>query len=98
MTRDRAENSCAPPMHHHGFKMARRVSDNYEMCNCFTLSCFTNILLYRNIRFSKIYLRMLTLQQKFTLFWIFPRIQHLLKLLFSVWLISPLNDRVNLHQ
>ena len=73
MTRDRTENSRAPPMRHHGFKMARRVSDTYEMCNCFTLSCYTNVLIYRNIYFSKIYLRMLKLHQKFTLFWIFPR-------------------------
>ena len=29
MTRDRTENSRAPPMRHHGFKMARRVSDTY---------------------------------------------------------------------
>ena len=64
MTRDRAENSRAPPMRHHGFKMARRVSDTYAMCNCFTLSCYTNVLFYRNIHFSKIYLRMLKLQQK----------------------------------
>ena len=77
MTRDRVENSRAPPMRHHGFKMARRVSDTYKMCNCFTLSCYTNVLFYRNIHFfSKIYLRtcMLKLQQKLTLFWIFPRI------------------------
>ena len=74
MTRDRTENLRAPPMRHHGFNMARRVSDTYEMCNCFTLSCYTNVLIYRNIHFSKIYLRMLKLHQKFTLFWIFPRI------------------------
>ena len=75
MTRDRAKNSRAPPMRHHGFKMARRFSDTYAMCNCFTLSCCTlNVLFYRNIHFSKIYLRMLKLQQKFMLFWIFPRI------------------------
>ena len=74
MTRDRTENSRAPPMRHHGFKMARRVADTYEMCNCFTLSCYTNVLIYRNIHFSKIYLRMLKLHQKFTLFWILPRI------------------------
>ena len=73
MTRDRTENSRAPPMRHHGFKMARRVSDTYGMCNCFTLSCYTNVLIYRSIHFSKIYLRMLKLHQKFTLFWIFPR-------------------------
>ena len=73
MTRDRTENSRAPPMRHHGFKMARRVSDTYEMCNCFILSCYINVLIYRNIHFSKIYLRMLKLHQKFTLFWIFPR-------------------------
>ena len=74
MTPDRTENSRAPPMRHHGFKMARRVSGTYEMRNCFTLSCFTNVLIYRNIHFSKKYLRMLKLQKKFTLFWIFPRI------------------------
>ena len=65
MTRDRTENSRAPPMRHHGFKMAWRVSDTYEMCNCFTLSCYTNVLIYRNIHFSKIYQRMLKLHQKF---------------------------------
>ena len=73
MTPDRTENSRAPPMRHHGFKMTRRVSGSYEMCNCFTLSCYTNVLIYRNIHFSKNYLRMLKLQKKFTLFWIFPR-------------------------
>ena len=73
MTRDRTENSHVPPMRHHGFKMARRVSGTYEMCNCFILSCYANVLIYRSIHFSKIYLRMLKLQQKFTLFWIFPR-------------------------
>ena len=73
MTRERTENSRAPPMRHHGFKMGRRVSDTYEKYNCFTLSCYTNVLIYRNIHFSKIYLRMLKLHQKFTLFWIFPR-------------------------
>ena len=73
MTQDRTENSRAPPMRHHGFQFARRVSDTYETCNCFILSCYTNILIYRNIHFSKNYLRMLKLQQMFTLFWIFPR-------------------------
>ena len=73
MTQDRTENSRAPPMRHHGFKMARHVSDTCEMCNCFILSCYTDVLINRNIHFFKIYLRMLKLQQKFTLFWIFPR-------------------------
>ena len=74
MTQDRTENSRAPPMRHHGFKMVRRVSDTYKMCDCFILSCSRNLLIYRNIHFSKIYPRILKLQQKFTLFWIFPRI------------------------
>ena len=74
MKQDRTENSRAPPMRHHGFKMARRVSDTYKMCDCFILSCSKNVLIYRNIHFSKIYPRILKLQQKFTLFWIFPRI------------------------
>ena len=73
MTKDTTEISRAPPMGHHGYKMARRVSDTYEICNCFILSFYTNVLIYRNIHFSKIYLRTLKLQQKFTLFWIFPR-------------------------
>ena len=73
MTQDRTENSRAPPMRHHGFKMARRVSDTYKMCDCFILFCSKNVLIYRNIHFSKIYPRILKLQQKFTLFWIFPR-------------------------
>ena len=51
MTRDRAENSRAPPMRHHGFKMARRVSDTYAMCNCFTLSCYTNVLILSQYTF-----------------------------------------------
>ena len=51
MTQDRTENSRAPPMRHHGFKMARRVSDTNEMCNCFILSWYTNVLIYRNIHF-----------------------------------------------
>ena len=38
-TQDTTEISRAPPMRHHGYKMARRVSDTYEMCNCFILSC-----------------------------------------------------------
>ena len=38
MTPDTTENSSAPPMRHHGFKMARRVCDTYEMSNCFILS------------------------------------------------------------
>ena len=38
MTQDTTENSRAPPMRHDGFKMARRVCDTYEMCNCFILS------------------------------------------------------------
>ena len=76
MTRDRTENSRAPPMRHHGFKMVRRVSDTYKLCNCFTLSCYTNVLIYCNIHFSQIYLRMLKLHQKITLFWIFPRTSH----------------------
>ena len=74
MTQDKTEISRAPPMRHHGYKMARHVSDTYEICNCFILSLYTNVLIYRNIHFSKIYLRMLKLQQKFTLFWIFPHI------------------------
>ena len=61
-------------MRYHGCKMARHVSDTYEMCNCFILSCYTNVLINRNIHFAKIYLRIMKLQQKFTLFWIFPRI------------------------
>ena len=64
MTQDRTENSRAPPMRHHGFKMARRVSDTYKMCECFILSCSKNVLNYRNIHFSKIYPRILKLQQK----------------------------------
>ena len=52
LTQDRTENSRAPPMRHHGFKMARRVSDTYEMCDCFILSCSKNVLIYRNIHFS----------------------------------------------
>ena len=52
MTQDRTENSRAPPMRHHGFKMARRVSDTYKMCDCFILSCSKNVLIYRNIHFS----------------------------------------------
>ena len=73
MTQDTTENSRAPPMRHHGFKSARRVSDTYKMCDCFILSYFKNVLIYRNIHFSKIYPRIVKLQQKFTLFWIFPR-------------------------
>ena len=57
MTQDRTENSRAPPMRHHGFKRARRVSDTYKMCDCFILSCSKNVLIYRNIHFSKIYPR-----------------------------------------
>ena len=75
MTQDRTENSRAPPMRHHGFKMARRVSDTYKICDCFIFSCSKNVLIYRNIHFSKIYPCILKLQQKFTLFWIFPRIR-----------------------
>ena len=52
MTQDRTENSRAPPMRHHGFKMARRVSDTDKMCVCFILSCSQNVLIYRNILFS----------------------------------------------
>ena len=52
MTQDRTENSRAPPMRNHGFKMVRRVSDTYEMCDCFILSCSTNVLIYRNKHFS----------------------------------------------
>ena len=63
MKQGTAEISRAPPMRHHGYKMARRVSDTYEMCNCSFLFCNTNVLIYRNIRFSKIYLHMLKLQQ-----------------------------------
>ena len=72
-TQNRTENSPAPPMCHHGFKMARRVSDTYKMYDCFILSCSKNVLIYRNIHLSKFYPRILKLQQKFTLFWIFPR-------------------------
>ena len=74
MTQDRTENSRAPPMRHHGYKMARRVSDTYKMCDCFILFCSKNVLIYRNIHSSKLYPGILKLQQKFTLFWIFPRI------------------------
>ena len=35
MTQDTAENSHAPPMRNHGFKMARRVCDTCQTCNCF---------------------------------------------------------------
>ena len=38
MTQDRTENSRAPAIRHHGFKMAQRVSATYEMCNCFISS------------------------------------------------------------
>ena len=76
MTQDRTENSRAPPMRHHGFKRARRVSDTYKMCDCLILSCSKNVLIYRNIHFSNIYPRIVKLQQKFTLFWIFPRKSH----------------------
>ena len=51
MTKVRTENSHAPPMRHHGFEMARRVSDTYKMCDCFILSCSKNVLIYRNIHF-----------------------------------------------
>ena len=54
MTQDMAKNLCALPVHHHGFKMAQRVCDTYEMCNYFILSCYTNVLIYPNIQFSKI--------------------------------------------
>ena len=37
-SQDTTENSRAPPMRHRSFKMARRVCDTYEMCNCFILS------------------------------------------------------------
>ena len=67
MTQDKTENSRAPPMHHHGFKMSRRVCDTFEMCNCLISTCYTNVLIYRIINFSKIYLRMLKLQQKFVI-------------------------------
>ena len=77
MTQDRTENSRVPPMRHHGFKMVRRVSDTYKMCDCFILSCSKTVLIYSNIHFSKIYPRILKLQQKFTLFWIFPRTFHI---------------------
>ena len=73
MTQVRTENSRAPSMRHHGFEMARRVSDTYKMCDCFILSCSKNVLIYRNIHFSEIHPRISKLQQKFTLFWIFPR-------------------------
>ena len=53
MTQDRTENSRAPPMRHNCFKMAPCVSDTYEMCNCFILSCCMNVLIYRNIHCSK---------------------------------------------
>ena len=83
MTQNRTENSRAPPMRHHGFKMARRVSDTYKMCDCFILSCSKNVLIYRNIHFSKIYPRILKLQQKFTLFWIFPRTSYRKKKIYN---------------
>ena len=35
MAQDTTENSPAPPIRHHGFKMARRVCDTYEMCTSF---------------------------------------------------------------
>ena len=73
MTKVRNENSHAPPMRHHGFEKARRVSDTYKMCDCFILSCSKKVLIYRNIHFSEIHPRISKLQQKFTLFWIFPR-------------------------
>ena len=38
MAQDMTENLRALPMRHHGFKMAGRVCDTYEMCNCFILS------------------------------------------------------------
>ena len=84
MTQDRTENSRAWPMRHHGFKRARRVSDTYKMCDCFILSCSKNVLIYRNIHFSKIYPHIVKLQQKFTLFWIFPR-RHIAKNCFQTF-------------
>ena len=48
---DRTENSRAPPIRHHSLKMAGRVSDTYEMCNCFILSCYTNVMIHSNIHF-----------------------------------------------
>ena len=103
MTQDRTENSRAPPMRHHGFKMVRRVSDTYKMCDCFILSCSKNVLIYRNIHFSKIYPRILKLQQKFTLFWIFPRIiaylykkQIKMYMLVLRWINSYLNHVMNI--
>ena len=51
MTQDRTENSRAPPMRHHGFKRARRVSDTYKMCDCFILSCSKNVLILSQYKF-----------------------------------------------
>ena len=34
------ENSCALPMRHHGFKMARHVCSTHEMYNCLNLFLF----------------------------------------------------------
>ena len=42
MKQNISENSYAPPMHHHGFEIARRVYDIRKICNCFTL-CDANI-------------------------------------------------------
>ena len=53
MTQDRTENSRAPPMRHHGFKMARRVSDTYKMCDCLILSCSKNVLFIEKYIFLK---------------------------------------------
>ena len=49
--------ACAP-IYHHDFKLARRIYDTRRICYCFTLSCYANVLMYRNIHFSKIELRM----------------------------------------
>ena len=54
-----SENSRAPPMRHHGFEIARRVYDTCKICNCFTLSRYADVLMYRDIIFSKIELPML---------------------------------------
>ena len=95
MTQDRTENSRAPPMRHHGFKRARRVSDTYKMCDFFILSCSKNVLIYRNIHFSKIYPCIFKLQQKFKLFWIFPRTLFIALYAQWCWASSCINIRLS---
>ena len=36
-------------MHHYGIKIARCVYNTCRICNCFTLSCYGNVLMYCNI-------------------------------------------------